>query len=74
MFHMWLTQFYINNTNRHGVGAVTINYNHLKKGEVLEMERYLIQEYLFISILDYYIMQLLTQRLKVLWPDLSEYF
>lgn len=37
-----------------------INYNHLKEGEELEMERDLIQEYLFILILDYYIMQLLT--------------
>lgn len=59
MFLLWLTQFYMNNTNRHGVGAVMINYNHLKEGEELEMERDLIQEYLFILILDYYIMQLL---------------
>lgn len=33
MFLLWLTQFYMNNTNRHGVGAVMINYNHLKEGE-----------------------------------------
>lgn len=60
MFLLWLTQFYINNTNRQGVGAIMINYNHLKEEEELEMERDLIQEYLFILTLDYYIMQLLT--------------
>lgn len=37
-----------------------INYNYLKEGKELAMEGYLIQEYLFISIVHYHIMQLLT--------------